>query len=82
MAVPFKKMQMILFKINTEEMVPRVSRSVHGDARLTVIVGLLPVIVRLLGVGSRSVHASNFGLLTVHIRCIRGGSGPGFPMMK
>ena len=48
-AVPFKKMQMILLKINTEEMVPRVSRSVH--ARLTVIVGLLPVIVRLLGVG-------------------------------
>ena len=77
-AVPFKKMHMIFLKINTEEMVPRVSRSVH--ARLTVIVGLLPVIVRLLGVGSRSVHASNFGLLTVHIRCIRGGSGPGFPM--
>ena len=43
-------------------MVSRVSRSVH--ARFTVIDGLLPVIEGLLGVGSRSVHASNFGSMT------------------
>ena len=72
-------------------MVLKVSPSVH--ARFTVIVGLLPVIVyrsfasnsrSLEGpftLGSRSVHASNIGPLTVHMPCLRGGSGPGFPII-
>ena len=32
--------------------------------------------------GSRSNHASNIGPLTVHMPCVHGGSGPGFPIIK
>ena len=55
LAVPLNTLLMILHFFRPKKMVPRVSHSVH--ARFTVIVGLLPVIVGLLGVGSRSVHA-------------------------
>ena len=56
------------------------SRSVHGSSRSSA--SSSRSLEGPFTLGSRSVHGSNFGPLTIHMPCVRGGSGPGFPMVK
>ena len=68
-------------------MFPKVSRSVHGNSRSFAsnsrsFASKSRSLEGLFTLGSRSVHASNIGPLAVHMPCVRGGSGPGFPIIK
>ena len=63
-------------------MVPKVSRSVHGNSWPYASNRRSLSLEGPFTLGSGFVTLAILAPLTVHIPCIRGGSSPGFPMIK